>query len=201
MKVLLIAILLVCGICTASSQNFGVQAGVRLNTSSIDYPDVNINRKAGFEGGIFYRRPIFMEHFGLRASLLYFNQEFSLKNDMGGNTGITYHFSEDNLKLPLVVEWQAGFGKLKPLVKAGLYSSYCVSGKIKDRESTNSLDYRKSIHRIDYGLTFGFGVCLRSRIALNATYDHGFARRELGLGDRLVSVSSRGCSFCLNYLF
>lgn len=201
MKIALITILLVSGICTAYCQDFGVQAGVRLNTSGITYPGVGINRKAGFEGGLFYRHPAGMECFSLRAAILYFNQEFSLRDDMGDNAGISYHFTEDNLKLPLTIEWHACSGRLKPLVTAGLYSSYCLSGRIKDRESDNPLEYGKGSYRADYGLTMGLGVYLTSRVSLNTFYEYGFARRDLLLGDQVVSVRNRGCSINLSYIF
>ncbi len=201
MKIFLITILFVIGTYTAYSQSFGIQAGVRFNTSSIKYSGVEANRKAGFEGGVFYKHPMNIESLSLRAAILYFNQEFSLGNDMGNNTGITYHFVEDNLKLPLTIEWHTLSNRIKPFLQGGLYTSYSISGKIKDSDSNNTLKYKQGSHKLDYGVVFGFGVYLAPQIALGANYEYGFANRNLRLGDQFVSVKNRGFSVVVHYLF
>lgn len=201
MKILFATILLFVSTYTAYSQNFGVQAGVRINTSSIEYPGVDVSRKAGFEGGVFYRHPVGIESLNIRAGLLYFRQEFSLESDMGNNIGITYHFKEDNLKLPLTVEWRPLPISIKPFLQAGLYTSYSLSGKIKDSDSSSSLKYEKNGHKLDYGAIVGIGAYLTSHMSLNVNYEHGFSDRNLKLGDQFVSVKNRGCSIVLNYLF
>lgn len=201
MKILFAAILLLVGVNSVYSQGFGVQAGIRVNTSGIEYPGVDIKRKAGFEGGVFYRHPIYTESLGIRAAMLYSRQEFSLKSDMGNNIGITYHFKEDNLKLPLTVEWHPLPVLIKPFLQAGLYTSYSLSGNIKDSDSSNSLKYKKDGDRFDYGAVVGIGAYLTSHIILNVNYEHGFTDRSLVLGDQFVSVKNRGCSVMLNYLF
>ncbi len=201
MRLFFIAILLFISACTVYSQNFGIQAGVRLNTSSIKYSGVDTKKKAGFEGGIFYRHPMNIESLSLRAAILYFNQEFSLESDMGNNTGITYYFIEDNLKLPLTIEWHPTLGRIKPFLQGGLYTSYSFSGKIKDSDSDSSLKYRQGGHRFDYGVVIGAGIYLTPQIALGANYEHGFANRDLQLGDQFVSVKNSGCSVSLHYLF
>ena len=201
MRIFLITILFVTGIYTAYSQNFGIQAGVRLNTSSIKYSGVEASRKAGFEGGVFYRHPMNIESLSLRAAILYFNQEFSLGNDMGNNIGITYHFVEDNLKLPLTIEWYPLSNQIKPFLQGGLYTSYSVSGKIKDSDSNNTLKYKQGSHKLDYGVILGIGVYLTPQIALGADYEYGFANRNLRLGDQFVSVKNRGFSVAVHYVF
>lgn len=201
MKISIITILLFIGTYTLYSQNFGVQAGVRINTSNIKYSGVEISRKAGFEGGLFYRYPLNVEYLGFRAAILYFNQEFSLENNMGNNTGITYHFVEDNLKLPLTIEWYPLTGRVKPFLQGGLYTSYSISGKIKGSDSDNTLKYKQGSHRLDYGVVLGVGIYLTPQIALSANYEYGFAGRDLKLGDQFVSVKNRACSVALHYLF
>lgn len=201
MKRLFITILLIIGSYTAYSQNFGVQAGPRINMSGIEYSGVDVSRKAGFEGGVFYRHPISVLPLNIRVALLYSNNEFSLKHGSGNNMGITYHFKENNLKLPLSIEWIPLPGLIKPFLHAGVYTSYSLSGNIKDSESSSSLEYRKDSHKMNYGVVVGLGVYLTSHIALNASYEHGFVSRDLVLGDQFVSVKDRGCSFTLNYLF
>lgn len=201
MRIFFITILLFIGTYTVCSQNIGIQAGIRVNTSSIKYPGVDANRKAGFEGGIFYRHPMSIESLSLRAAILYFNQEFSLSNDMGNNTGITYHFAEDNLKLPLTIEWHPFWGRIKLFLQGGLYTSYSISGRIKDSDSNNALKYKQGSHKLDYGVIAGIGIYLTSQIALGANYEYGFANRDLQLGDQFVSVKNRGCSVSLHYLF
>lgn len=201
MKILVVTILLFASTYTVYSQDFGIQAGARINTSGIEYPGVEVNRKVGFEGGVFYRHPINTESLSLRVAMLYFMQEFSLESDMGNSTGITYHFREDNLKLPLTVEWYPLAGSVKPFLQAGLYASCSVSGKIKDSDSSSTLKYKKGGNRIDYGALVGLGVYLTPKIALNANYEHGFADRDLTLGDQFVSVKNRGFSVMLQYLF
>jgi len=201
MKILLLTILLLIGTSTVVSQNLGIQAGVRINTSGIGYQGVDISRKTGFEGGVSFRQPIYIKSLSIKAALLYFRQEFSLKNDMGNSTGITYHFIEDNLKLPITMEWRPVEGLIKPFLQAGLYTSYSVSGKIKDNDSSSSLKYGKEGNKFDYGVIAGIGVYLTSRIALNANYEYSFSERDLSLGDQYVSVRNQGCSVVLNYLF
>ncbi|MBF0650064.1 MULTISPECIES: porin family protein [Dysgonomonas] len=201
MKTLFISILLLAGAYTVSSQNIGIQAGIRLNTSTVRYTGVDISRKAGFEGGLSYQHPIGLPGLSLRAALLYFNQEFSLENDMGNNIGITYHFMEDNLKLPLIAEWTPFPTKIKPFVQAGLYTSYAISGNIKDSDSGNRIKYEKAGHRIDYGIVIGAGVYLTRHIILDTRYEHGFSGRNLMLGDQIVYVCNKGYSVSLRYLF
>jgi hypothetical protein len=201
MKTLFITILFLAGTYTAGSQTIGVQAGIRLNTSAIRYAGVDISRKAGFEGGLSYQHPIGLPGLNFRAAILYFNQEFSLENDMGNNTGITYHFMEDNLKLPLIVEWTPFPAQIKPFVQAGLYTSYAISGNIKDSDSRNSIIYEKAGHRLDYGIVIGAGVYLTRQIILDVRYEHGFAGRNLMLGDQTVYVCNKGYSASLRYLF
>ncbi len=201
MRIFFIIILLFISSYTVCSQDFGIQAGVRFNTSGIKYSGVDAHRKAGFEGGLFYRHPINIESLSLRAAILYFNQEFSLGNDMGNNTGITYHFVEDNLKLPLTIEWYPLSGRIKPFLQGGLYTSYSISGKIKDSDSNNTLKYKQGSHKLDYGIIVGIGIYLTSQIALCTDYEYGFADRDLQLGDQFVSVKNRGCSVALHYLF
>jgi len=201
MKRFLIIVLFITVTYTVYSQGFGIQAGVRINASGIDYPGVDIGRKAGFEGGVTYRMPISVLPLSIRTELLYNNSEFNLKNDLGNNSGITYHFVENNLKLPLTIEWRPLPGIIKPFIQAGLYTSCSISGSIKENDSSNSLKYKKSGHRFDYGAVVGLGTYLTSHIALNINYEHGFTARELELGDQFVSVKNRGCSVSLNYLF
>lgn len=201
MKILFITILLSIGTYPVYSQVFGTQSGIRINTSGIEYPGVDINRKAGFEGGVSYRHSVSVLPLNLRTALLYYNSEFNLKNDLGNNTGITYHFVENNLKLPLTIEWRPLPGIVKPFIQAGLYTSCSISGSIKESDSSNSLKYKKSGHRFDYGALVGVGTSLTSHIALNINYEHGFTDRELVLGDQFVSVTNRGYSIILNYFF
>ncbi len=201
MKIFLISFLFIIGTYTSYSQSLGVQAGTRLNLSGIDYPGVEVNRKMGFEGGVFYRYSLRLLPLSLRASMVYFNSEFSLKNDIGNNVGITYHFEEHNLKLPLTVEWRPLPGLIKPFLNAGFYASYSLSGKVKDTDSNNSLKYRNNGHRLNYGAIVGIGVFLTPYIALNANYEYGFLQRDLILGDQFVSVKDRGCSVVVSYLF
>jgi len=201
MKTLFITILLIIGTGCAFSQSLGVQAGVRLNASEITYPGVDISRKAGFEGGLAFRQPIYLLPLGVRAALLYSRQEFNLKSDMGNSTGITYHFIEDNLKLPVTLEWRPMGGLIKPFVQGGLYASYCVSGKIKDSDSSTSLKYRKDGNKMDYGVIAGVGAYITSRIALHANYEYSFSKRDLALGDQFVAVRNQGCTVALNYFF
>ncbi|MBK5719725.1 PorT family protein [Dysgonomonas sp. Marseille-P4677] len=200
-KILFIGVFLIAGICASYSQKFGVQVGARINTSGIEYSGVNISRKAGFEGGITYLHSVDALPLSFRAAILYFNDGFSLKNDMGNNTGITYHFEEDHLKLPLTIEWSPFTGAINPFLQAGLYTSYSLSGKIKESDSSSSLKYKKSSDRLDYGAIVGIGVYLTPHLALNARYEHGFMSRDLVLGDQFVSVKGRGYSIGLNYLF
>ncbi|MFV0313372.1 MAG: outer membrane beta-barrel protein [Dysgonomonas sp.] len=201
MKTLFISILLLAGTYTASSQNIGVQAGIRLNTSTVRYTGVDISRKAGFEGGFSYQHTIGLPGLSFRVAILYFNQEFSLENDMGNNTGITYHFMEDNLKLPLIAEWSPFPAQIKPFVQGGIYTSYAISGNIKDSDSGNSLKYEKAGHRLDYGIVIGAGAYLTRYIVLDIKYEHGFAGRNLMLGDQTVYVCNKGYSASLRYLF
>lgn len=201
MKRFLIIVLFITVTYTVYSQGFGIQAGVRINVSDIEYPDVDINRKAGFEGGVSYRHSVSVLPLSIRTALLYCNSEFNLRNDLGNNTGITYHFVENNLKLPLTVEWRPLPGIIKPFIQAGFYGACSFSGSIKDSDSSNSLKYKKSGQRFDYGAVVGLGTYLTSNLALNINYEHGFTDRELELGDQFVSVRNRGCSIVLNYLF
>lgn len=196
-----IIILLIASSYTVYSQSLGVEAGVRINTARIEYPGVNITRKSGFEGGVFYKYPISVLPLNIRAAVLYSNSAFSLKNDLGNSIGITYHFEENKLKLPLTVEYKPFSGLIDPFFFAGLYTTYSLSGSIKDSDSSSSLKYRQNSHKFDYGSIVGVGASLTSHLALRAAYEYGFVRRDIILGDQIVSVRERGVSIQLNYLF
>lgn len=204
MKLKLVCILLVIGVGTniTFARNIGVHAGIRMNTSQIDYEGVDINRKLGFEGGASFRQPV-VPGLGLDAcaAVMYFNQEFALKQQIGENSGSTYNYREDNLKIPLSVEWKPAIGKVKPFLKAGLYASYALFGKMPYKDSDESLKYKKNSHRFDYGVLAGIGVFLMPRIALYANYELGFAGRNIQLGGGYFSVKNRGCSLMLSYIF
>lgn len=202
MKKILIIILFITGATASYAQNFGVQAGLRINNSDIEYPGVDMSRKLGFEGGVFYESSIVKDNsWKINVAALYFNQEFNLKHQYDSNSGITYHFTENNIKVPATVKWQLISGKIIPFLRAGVYSSYSVGGKIKDSDSKESLKYEGNSDKLDYGMTFGAGVHLTSNIVLNANYDLGFADRKLALGNQYVSVKNRNCSVLLSYLF
>ena len=139
-----------------------------------------------------------IEGLSLRAALLYSNQEFSLRYNTGNNVGVTFHLIEDNLKLPVILEWCPLPGRVKPFLQGGLYASYSISGKIKDE---GTLKYKGGSHKLDYGVVVGAGVYLTPQIALSANYEYGFADRDLELGTQFVSVKNRGISVALHYLF
>lgn len=201
MKTILVVIVFLFTVCSIKAQPLGLHAGITMNTSDINYPGVDVNRKVGFECGVFYQKPIVDEILDIRLDMLYFNNGFSLKYSIENNTGITYHFTEDNLKLPLTIVWKPEIKGIKPILKAGMFSSYAISGKVKDSESDSSLKYKNNSGRIDYGAIVGLGTYISSRIVLNVGYEYGFAKRSLCLGDQYVSVRNRRYLAAINYFF
>lgn len=187
---------------TCLAQGFGLQAGIKLNNSDVKCAGIEADTKAGIEIGAFYEIALpVITTWKVNAGLLYSNHRFSLQDDYGNNTGITYHFSENNIKLPVKIRWQPDLGLIKPFINGGVYSSYMFSGKIKDSDSRESLKYKDSKDKIDYGISIGVGVYLMSHIGLNINYDMGFAERNIMLGEQFVSAKNKECSILLNYRF
>ncbi|MDR2955391.1 MAG: PorT family protein [Prevotella sp.] len=203
MRVLFIIIMIIAsGNYTCLAQGFGIKAGVHLDNSDIKCSGVEADRKPGFEAGAFYELALpVMTAWKINVGLSYYNNRFKLQDDYGNSTGITYHFSENNLKLPVTIKYQLDYEVIKTFISGGVYSSYMFSGKIKDSESSQSIKYEKSGDKIDYGVSVGIGALLLSHVGLNINYDFGFAERNIVLGDQYVSAKNRKCSILLSYIF
>jgi len=202
MRLIFVIILFIVSAAGLQAQGFGVQAGVKLNNSKIEYPGVDVDKRLGFEAGVFYEIALpVISSWSVTPALLYSNSGFKLQDDHGNGTGITYHFTEHSIKLPVMIKKQFGIGPVKPFVKGGLYASYAFSGRVKDSETHHTLKYENDSDKMDYGASLGVGVRLLSRIGLDVNYDLSFAKRSIVLGDQFVSVKNRGSSISLSYLF
>ena len=201
MKIFVLSVFLFVSGIVCQAQRFGILAGLNFDGSSIKYQGVGLSQKIGCKVGLYYETNLFAEDLSVNVGLMYRYRESSLSHNLDNTTGISYYFSENFIELPIVFQKTWNQFKFKPLVKAGVYSSYVFSGEIKDNESSESLKYRKGSDKFRNGVVFGAGVYLLPYLRLDADYDLSFSENHLLLGDREISLRDRGCTVSLAYVF
>lgn len=203
MKVKLIAILLFSCAVSIHAQRFGIRGGVNIDNSSIEYNGLDADTRVGFHVGAVSEFDITQNGLLFNAALLYSQNGFTFKYDMGNNTGQTYHFKTNNLELPLHIRKEFAISPtIKPFVQAGPYFSYALSGRIKmDKSSSMSMEFDKGGDRFDVGANIGVGCNVVAGLRLLANYGYGFTDNKIVLGSQYVKNKNRRWTVSAEYLF
>ena len=90
---------------------------------------------------------------------------------------------------------------VKQYIQAGLYSSYVLSGRVKDGDTSHSLDFKNNSDRFDTGFSVGIGSYLTKNIQILINYDHGFTKSEINFGDQVISSKNRRWGLSAGYMF
>ncbi|WP_165020274.1 porin family protein [Dysgonomonas sp. ZJ279] len=184
-----------------NAQRLGVKAGVNLNNSKVDFNGMDADLYTGFNVGLISDFNLPFSGWKFNTGLLYSYEGFKLKEDYGNNMGITYHFITNNIEIPLNIRREFNHFVIKHYIQAGLNSSYALSGRIKDGESSRSLSFKNNADRFDFGASVGIGCYLTSKLQLLASYDHGLTESELVFGDQIISTKNRRWSLAVGYMF
>jgi hypothetical protein len=202
-KIQIVVLLIVHLTFYAESQTIGIQAGLKLPQNGITYPNVDIHQNVGFEAGISISQKIDgWNSWNGRVALIYSYSAFSVSDNLGAsNAGITYHFVENKVKVPILFEWNRRQTPFIPFIQIGIYCSCALGGKLKAYGEETSLRYKTGGDRFDLGPHLGFGLALTSCIQLVAGYEYGLRVKSLALGDQYVLKRNRGGLVSMNVQF
>lgn len=184
-----------------SAQRLGFRVGANSSKPKIELNGMDNKSYTGFNIGAISDFNLPLIGWKINTGLLFFNQGFTLKQDYGNNSGVTYNFITNTIEVPVNVRKEFNLLIVKPYVQAGLYSSYTLSGRLKDGDTSRSLDFKKNADRFDTGMSVGVGSFITRNIQLLVTYDHGFAKSEMNLGDQTIASKNRRWSFSAGYMF
>lgn len=202
MKIKLIVLpLLLLFLTGLKAQQIGVRAGVNLNSSKVDYENIDAKFRTGFNVGAISDFNLPLDGWKLNTGLLYNYQGFSLRQDRGNNQGISYYFNTNNLELPINIRKEFDLHAIKPFIQGGVYGSYVLSGRIKDGDSSQTMKFKKNGDKLDIGMNFGAGCYLTTKLRLVANYGFGFKERQIVFGDQFVSYKNASWSLSAEYIF
>lgn len=200
MKLIISVFLLVLiGVIPLEAQQFGFKSGVVVDNSKIDLPDVDVELKTGFNGGLVGNFALPLTSWGINTGLSYSYRSFSLKNDYGNSSGISYHFKMHGVEIPVNVYKEFNSIIIKPFIQAGLYASYTLSAKVKDGEASRSIEFEKNADRFYIGTNISIGSKLTSKLRFLATYGFGFAENKYIFSDLPISYKSRNLTLSIEY--
>lgn len=183
------------------AQQLGFRGGVNLNNTNVDLNGIDKKSKIGFDLGIMSDFNLPFHEWTINTGILFSKQRFELKQDYGNNVGVTYNFITNNIEVPVTVRKEFNLTLVKPFIQIGLYSSYAISGKLKDGETKHSLDFNKNIDRFNAGLTAGIGSYLTKNIYFLINYDHGLRKNKIGFGDENITLKKRKWLLSAGYTF
>lgn len=198
---LLLGLLGLLSVSGVSAQQLGVRAGANLSNSKVELKGVDIKANMGFNIGVISDFNLPFDGWKINAGLLFSNQGFALKQDYGNNSGLTYNFTTNTIEVPVNVRKEFNFFIVKQYVQAGLYSSYALSGRIKDGDTSHSLDFKNNSDRFDTGFSLGVGSYLTRNIQVLINYDHGFGKSEMNFGDQIIASKNRRWTLSAGYMF
>lgn len=188
-----------CYIASVSAQQFGFKGNVVVDHSKIEFEGVDTDCKTGFNGGVVGNFDLPLSSWGINAGLLYSYRGFSLKNNYGNGSGMTYHFNMHGVEVPVNICKEFNSIILKPFVQAGLYASYALSGRVKDGETSRSIEFEGKADRFDIGANISVGSKLTSKLRFLTSYGFGFAENKYIFGGQPISRKNRNLSFSLEY--
>lgn len=186
---------------TIKAQQWGVRAGVNLSNPRVELNDIDTKSYIGFNIGVASAFNLPFDGWKINAGLLFSNQGFSIKEDYGNNSGVTYNFITNTIEVPVNVRKEFKLLIVKQYIQAGLYSSYALSGRVEDGETSHSLDFKTDSDRFDAGFSVGLGSYLTKNIQVLISYDHGFTKSEINFGDQVLASRNRKWALSAAYIF
>lgn len=184
-----------------NAQRLGIRAGANLSTPKVELDGMDTKSYTGFNIGVISDFSLPLSGLKINTGLLFFNQGFTLKNDMGNNTGITYNFRTNHLEIPVNIRKEFNLLLVKPYIQAGLYSSYAISGRVKDGEGSESMEFKSGSDRLTTGMSFGVGSYIIDKIQVLISYDYGFTKSEIKLGEANIATKNRRWALSAAYMF
>ncbi|MFV0419705.1 MAG: porin family protein [Dysgonomonas sp.] len=188
-----------CSYASVNAQQFGIKGSVVIDNSKIEFPNVDTETKAGFNGGLVGNFNLPFTSWGVNTGLLYSYRGFSLKNSYGNETGVTYHFKTHGIEVPVNICKEFNAIVLKPFLQAGLYASYTFSGRVNDGEASRSIEFERKADRFDIGANISVGCKLTSKLRFLTSYGFGFAENKYIFSDQPISRKNRNLTFSLEY--
>lgn len=199
---LLLVLLALLAFTNVNAQKLGVRAGVNLSNPKVELSGLDAKSYTGFNVGITSDFNLPLNGWKINAALLFSNQGFALKQDYGNNSGVTYNFTTNTIEIPVNVRKEFNLLMFKSLfVQAGLYSSYALTGRVKDGDTSHSLDFNSNSDRFDGGLSIGAGSYITKNIQILINYDYGFSESEVKFGDQVIGSRNRRWAFSAGYMF
>ena len=199
-KTLLLLVVLV-SLNSVNAQQLGVRAGANLSTTQVELNGIDTKSYVGFNIGVISDFNLPFDGWKINAGLLFSNQGFTLKEDYGNNSGVTYNFITSTIEVPVNVRKEFNLFIVKQYIQAGLYSSYVLSGRVKDGDTSHSLDFKNNADRFDTGFSLGIGSYLTKNIQILINYDLGFTNSEINFGDQVIVSRSRRWGLSAGYKF
>ena len=199
-KTLLLLVILV-SLNSVNAQQLGVRAGVNLSNTQVELNGIDTKSYVGFNIGAISDFNLPFAGWKINAGLLFSNQGFALKQDYGNNSGLTYNFITNTIEVPVNVRKEFNLLIVKQYIQAGLYSSYVLSGRVKDGDTSHSLDFKNNSDRFDTGFSVGIGSYLTKNIQILINYDHGFTKSEINFGDQVIASKNRRWGLSAAYMF
>lgn len=199
---LLLVVLALFSFTSINAQRLGIRAGVNLSNPKVELNGMDSKSYTGFNIGMVSDFNLPFSGWKINTGLLFSNQGFALRQDYGNNSGVTYNFVTNTIEIPVNVRKEFNLLIFKSLfVQAGLYSSYALTGRVKDGDTSHSLDFKNNSDRFDGGMSAGVGSYLTKNIQVIINYDYGFAKSEMNFGDQVISSQNRRWSFSAGYMF
>lgn len=199
-KTLLLLVILI-SLSSVNAQQLGVRAGVNLSNTQVELNGIDTKSYVGFNIGGISDFNLPFDGWKINAGLLFSNQGFALKQDYGNNSGLTYNFITNTIEVPVNVRKEFNLLIVKQYIQAGLYSSYVLSGRVKDGDTSHSLDFKNNSDRFDTGFSVGIGSYLTKNIQILINYDHGFTKSEINFGDQVIASKNRRWGLSAGYMF
>lgn len=186
---------------SVNAQQLGVRAGVSLSNTQVELNGIDTKLYVGFNIGAISDFNLPFASWKINTGLLFSNQGFALKQDYGNNSGVTYNFTTNTIEVSVNVRKEFNLFIVKQYIQAGLYSSYALSGRIKDGDTSHSLDFKKNTDRYDTGFSIGVGSFLTPKIQILINYDHGFTKSKINFGDQVIVSKNRRWGLSAVYMF
>lgn len=181
---LLLAAVILAGVCTTASAEkifrFGPRIGTEVNSMRLKPDDFNTDNRAGFTGGLMFEANVPLIGLSFDLSVMYVHRvnDNNLKNgvtvspDMSTIVNTDSYRKRDYIELPLNVKYRFGLpivGKiLSPYVFTGPSIAFLTS-----RRAINDAYRNKSV---DVSWNFGVGIQVISHLQIGASYGVGITK-------------------------
>lgn len=192
-----------------NAQDFGLRAGLNYSKQKDNFIDKN-DFKLGYQIGVTSKMDL-GKNISFNPSLVWSTKGYKLKNDLYTNQdeGLNLNMklkeivNLNYIEMPLNLGYTLKLGKVNPIIQAGPYLSYLISGK-----HTSYLDNKKypshkidvrDLNRFDYGLNFSLGAEI-SKFQVLANYAYGIGN-QIKNSNSDYYIKNRSFQLMLNYYF